>query len=97
MKKSTILFSAVLAVIVGSSFTQANSSKLQDLDLNTTPKGKFHYSKDIKGYRQYLNLVIDGVLATAEAGVLVTKNYAINATTSTGETTKLEKLIKTYK
>ncbi|MDR4892566.1 MULTISPECIES: hypothetical protein [unclassified Chryseobacterium] len=105
MKKSTILFSAILAVIVGSSFTHANSSKGQNLDLNAIKKGHIVDVKDLRGHKQIVNVVIDGSIVTNQVNttdVIVTQNYAVVGTspgtgTGTGKNTKLAKLINDYK
>ncbi|MCD9617433.1 hypothetical protein [Chryseobacterium gleum] len=104
MKKSTILFSAALTVIVASSFSQANSSRLEDLNNDTNDKNQSTSIKDLRGYRD--NIIV-GTSATAMPGTL--DNLAITDSstgvflsgpgtgTGTGKNTKLENLINNYK
>lgn len=103
MKKSTILFSAALAVVVGSSFTQANSSRLDGLNSQMTNQANSGNVKELRGYK---STIVLGSSATAFPGtinnqVTVETNAQViivsDPGTGTGKMTKLEKLINTYK
>lgn len=103
MKKNVFLFSIVLALIIGYSFTNANSSRAEDLDLKETGK----ISPDKKDFTGTLNTYIIGSSATQYPGTL---NLTISSSSSTSTTTdidpgtgtgisgksKLEKLVDTY-
>ena len=100
MKKSTIFFSAILAVIVGSSFTQANSSKAQSLDLTNISNGHVSNIQNTRGYKQLINSVIDGYIITNQVTINLTENYNVVGVppgTGTGKNLKLTKLINDYK
>ncbi|WP_313000539.1 hypothetical protein [Chryseobacterium gleum] len=102
MKKSTILFSAALTIIVASSFSQANSSRLEDLNNNADNKTHSTPIRDLKGYK---NNIIIGTAATAFPGTLNNQVTADSSTglvfsgpgTGTGKNKKLEHLINNYK
>ncbi|MBP1163164.1 hypothetical protein JOE44_000048 [Chryseobacterium sp. PvR013] len=108
MKKSTFLFSAALVIIVASSFSQVNSSRVEDLN-NTT--GNKNHSISIKDLRGYKNNIITGTSATAMPGTLdnlattdLSTGYFLSGPGTgtgtglgTGKNTKLENLINHYK
>ncbi|MEJ5049619.1 hypothetical protein WH221_07250 [Chryseobacterium culicis] len=107
MKKSTFLFSAALVVIVASSFSQANSNRLEDLNNDiTSNKNQSISIKDLRGYK---NNIIIGTSATAMPGTLdnlattdSSTGYFVSGPgtgtgTGTGKNTKLENLINHYK
>ncbi|MGE8514535.1 MAG: hypothetical protein ACN6N7_17665 [Chryseobacterium culicis] len=108
MKKSTFLFSAALIVIVASSFSQVNSSRVEDLN-NTT--GNNNHSISIQNLNGYKNNIVIGSSATAFPGTLDNQVTADSSTgiilsgpgtgtgtgLGTGKNTKLENLINNYK
>ncbi|MCD9617432.1 hypothetical protein [Chryseobacterium gleum] len=100
MKKSTILFAAILAVIVGSSFTKVNSSKAQGLDINNERKDLVFNIKNARGTSDLVYVVIDGYIVTNQVTINLTENrnvVGIPPDTGTGKNSKLAKLINDYK
>lgn len=100
MKKSTILFSAILAVIIGSSFTNVNSSKAQGLNITNEKKDLMVNIKNTRGTRELINAVIDGYILTNQVTINLTENRNVVGTppdTGTGKNSKLAKLINDYK
>ncbi len=104
MKKTVLLCSAIVAVLLGSSFTQVNSNKLQELDLADFENIDSIDKQLLKGTRD--NIIV-GTSATAFPGDLnnittssQTKVIIDPGTGTTivvdGGTTKLEKLLESY-
>ncbi len=83
-------------MLVGYSFTNANSNKLQKLDISSTSKTTSVKDKELVG-AVVIIFVVDGSSATAFPGTI--NSHFVPPTTGTdtqSPKTKLEKLVKNY-
>lgn len=101
MKKIAILSSVALAMIIGYSFTNGNSNKLQKLDTSSTSKATSVKEKELIG-SVVIIFVVDGSSATAWPGTTFPGDtypgtiFAPQSGTETSQEAKLKNLVKNY-